>query len=300
MLVSLVLPVMACGGPVDTLATVEGVEISLTDVTALRVTYRGNSIDTTSDQFISDLAYVIRQRLFVGTAKSQFDISFSDDDVTAWLASIPSRYVANFEAMRSNPDTTDYAIRLVAKQQMVRDAVTKVLMLREGFLKSTLRNAPEMFTRACVSHILVDTESEARAALDRIRGGEDFSALATELSTDSGSAENGGRLGVDAGCLVDLSIFVTPFAYTAAVAEVGEVWGPVETGFGFHLIRVEEREGPPLLEDLEADAIDYVHLAFGSLYEPWALDQLASVHVEVDPLVGTWSASTGSLLPPDV
>jgi peptidyl-prolyl cis-trans isomerase C len=88
------------------------------------------------------------------------------------------------------------------------------------------------------SHILVATEEEARAVLDRIAAGEDFAALAQELSTDTGSGAAGGELG-----WFGLGMMVQPFeAAVVALAdgEPGSLSEPVQTQFGFHIVRLNE------------------------------------------------------------
>lgn len=90
---------------------------------------------------------------------------------------------------------------------------------------------------ACVSHILVATEDEAEELLADLRDGADFPTLAQEQSIDAGSGAQGGVLQ----CTL-LSTFeaqyVPPFVQAARVAEIGVPTEPVESQFGFHVIRV--------------------------------------------------------------
>jgi len=95
--------------------------------------------------------------------------------------------------------------------------------------------APE---RRRARHILLATEAEAKAALARLKAGEDFATLARTLSKDTGSAESGGDLG-----LSDRNAFVKPFADALFAMAQGETRGPVKTDFGFHIIRLEGIEG---------------------------------------------------------
>ncbi len=85
----------------------------------------------------------------------------------------------------------------------------------------------------CSSHILVETQEEANEVLTQLNEGGDFAQLAEERSQDPGSAARGG----DLGC-VSRGSFVPPFEEAAFNADVGETVGPVETQFGFHVIRV--------------------------------------------------------------
>ena len=70
----------------------------------------------------------------------------------------------------------------------------------------------------------------------RLEAGEDFAALATELSDDPGSKTQGGDLG-----FFGRGQMIAEFEEAAFNAQPGEVVGPVKTNFGYHLIRVEER-----------------------------------------------------------
>lgn len=101
--------------------------------------------------------------------------------------------------------------------------------------------------RVHARHILVKVdpgagEEEKRAArgriaaiLDKIRSGGDFAELARQHSEDS-TAARGGDLGVFA-----RGAMVKPFEDAAFALEAGAVSDPVETPFGYHIIRVEER-----------------------------------------------------------
>ena len=93
-----------------------------------------------------------------------------------------------------------------------------------------------------VRHILVaDAEGgdEALARAEELRArivaGEAFEDVAREASDDPGSAEAGGDLGFGG-----RGIWVPPFEEAAFSLGVGEVSEPVQTDFGFHLIRVED------------------------------------------------------------
>jgi peptidyl-prolyl cis-trans isomerase D len=79
--------------------------------------------------------------------------------------------------------------------------------------------------------------TRAEAALARIQGGEDFAAVASELSEDPGSKAQGGDLGFFA-----RGQMVPAFEEVAFALEPGKTSEIVKTDFGFHVIRVEERK----------------------------------------------------------
>jgi peptidyl-prolyl cis-trans isomerase C len=96
------------------------------------------------------------------------------------------------------------------------------------------------------SHILVDSEERAKELSEELGGGADFAALAKENSAD-GSAAAGGELG-----WFGLGRMVPEFEKAVQALEVGEVSGPVESQFGWHLIRLNEtrESSAPALEDM--------------------------------------------------
>ncbi|MBC8374920.1 MAG: peptidylprolyl isomerase [FCB group bacterium] len=69
-------------------------------------------------------------------------------------------------------------------------------------------------------------------------GGISFEDAATQYSKDPGSAANGGSLG-----LVGRGVFVKPFEEAAFALDVGQMSGIVETQFGLHLLRLDDRQG---------------------------------------------------------
>ena len=102
-------------------------------------------------------------------------------------------------------------------------------------------------------HILLPTEDEAKKALARIKAGEDFAKVATELSKDPGG--EGGDLG-----WFTKDKMVPEFADAAFKLKKGEVSEPVKSQFGWHIIKVEDtrtKSFPPF-EQVKDQAARYV------------------------------------------
>ncbi|MHC1719451.1 MAG: peptidylprolyl isomerase [Clostridiaceae bacterium] len=103
------------------------------------------------------------------------------------------------------------------------------------------------------AHILVATEDEAKKVKTRLDAGEDFAKIAKEVSTDTASKENGGDLGtvnyVDSG-------FDDTFMAAAIALKEGGVSAPVQTQFGYHIIKcIKKTEYPAKPFDAVKDEI---------------------------------------------
>lgn len=83
-------------------------------------------------------------------------------------------------------------------------------------------------------HILVATEAEAKDVAARLKKGEDFATVAKEKSKDVNA--QGGDLG-----FFGKGQMVKPFEDAAFALEVGAISEPVQTPFGWHIIRIEEK-----------------------------------------------------------
>ncbi len=102
------------------------------------------------------------------------------------------------------------------------------------------------------SHILVETEEEAAALIEELNNGADFAELAREHSTGPSGPE-GGALG-----WFGPGMMVEPFEVAVTDMEVGEVAGPLQTQFGWHVVKLNDtREAPvPELEAVRGEIIE--------------------------------------------
>lgn len=145
---------------------------------------------------------------------------------------------------------------------------------------------------ACTSHILLESEADAEAALERALAGEDFAELARELSVGP-SAPNGG----DLGC-TDPSGFVAEFADAIRAAEVGVPTGPVETEFGWHVILVRSRGADVPFEEAAEDVTALYDAETQGVLNVVLGDLVRDADVEVSSRYGTWVE--GQIIPDDL
>lgn len=161
-----------------------------------------------------------------------------------------------------------------------------------------------------VSHILFRTDkrskAEALAAAEAARAklvaGADFSALARELSEDASAKTNGGRLSWLPRGATDPAFEQGAFA----LRNRGELSGPVESSFGYHLIRLEGRRAArqPSFEEVRAKIIDEMRKEFVNDAREKEINRIRSdsrleVNQEaVDALVSQGGGGGGSVRKP--
>ena len=140
----------------------------------------------------------------------------------------------------------NYRISVVREQKLAKLVVSRREV--EEFFKTKRDSIGTMKETVDISHILVEAKPGEKARLaamekiseirNSILAGEDFATLARQFSEDPGSAQRGGDLGFMA-----RSDFVREFAEAAFALNPGEISAVIESQFGFHIIRLEEKRG---------------------------------------------------------
>ncbi len=87
------------------------------------------------------------------------------------------------------------------------------------------------------SHILVETEEKAKEVKEKLLAGGDFAEIAKEYSQDINNKDLGGDLG-----FFSRGEMLPTFENAAFALEIGEISDPVQTDYGFHIIKVEEKK----------------------------------------------------------
>jgi peptidyl-prolyl cis-trans isomerase C len=192
-------------------------------------------------------------------------ITITEDDVRMALEELGPTLPPQMDAAQRRTYTIDYLIDLkivagVAIKEKVADTaefkkrveqtrdrlLMETLLTREGD-KGTTEEAMKKFYDETLKtlkpgqevkarHILVESEDEAKKAVERLKKGEDFAKLAGELSKDPGSGKEGGDLG-----WFEKERMVPEFAEAAFKLEKGAVSDIVKSQFGFHIIKVDDK-----------------------------------------------------------
>jgi foldase protein PrsA len=125
--------------------------------------------------------------------------------------------------------------------------------LRSEYDRNVAEDPSYYVSVATVSHILISTEERskeealaiAREVRGKLLGGADFAEMAKEYSEDPDSKDNGGTY-ADA----NVNLWVPEFRQAALELPLHEISEPVETDYGYHIIRVDDRK-MPAFEDVK-------------------------------------------------
>lgn len=175
--------------------------------------------------------------------KEQFE-----ETKNSWLASA-----------QQNADFTESDLR-----QIIEAAV-----LREKLQQAIGDEIPTKVEQVHARHILLTTQVEAQAALDRLKNGEDFATLAKELSQDTASKDAGGDLG-----WFPKGMMQPEFEAAAFSLPVGQLSDIVQSQAGFHIILVLEHQAS---HELEGDALQRART---TAIDDWFTAQRASPDIK--------------------
>ncbi len=194
-----------------------------------------NSVIVTEAELAAEWAIDRQQRRFNHRVYSAQAVreSISIDD-----AAVEARYEERKASLITPERVRVHYVELdqMALKQQVDVTAEALQALYEEQKDTRFKVAEERKAR----HILVRaSEDDARAKIDaaaeRLAAGEDFAAVAKEVSQDPGSKNKGGDLG-----WVSAGMMVAPFEDAMFALEAGAVSEPVETQFGWHLIQVQD------------------------------------------------------------
>jgi foldase protein PrsA len=175
----------------------------------------------------------------------------------------------------------DTLVRRESELRVLQAALSPV-DLSDAAIERYYRDNQDRYVEVCAHHVLVNTEPEAVAVKARLDAGEDFVQVAKEISIDPSAAENGG----DLGCASPTS-YVPEFADAITNQPIGVVGAPVQTQFGFHVIRVD-RSDVSSLEDVRAQIENELSQQGSGALNEWLTEALGEAKVKLNPRFGTW------------
>ncbi len=202
-------------------------------------------------------------RRYLNLYAEQRLVSFATFDIESTAAEIAvgdeqvDAYYDNNPTLFQTPESAD-----VEFIEVRRDAVASAIAITEDQLEQYYLDSQDRYLQdeqRQARHILIlaedgedAAEAQARELLARIEAGESFEDLAKEFSQDSSTAAQGGDLGV-------LTRTQLPGELGGAIFSMaeGQVDGPIQTDFGFHVVRLDRifEQGPLPLDQVRGDLL---------------------------------------------
>lgn len=171
----------------------------------------------------------------------------TDKEVNDELAKLKEQYGDQFEMyLSSNGIPNEEAFKDTLRLQLIQDkALATYIEIPEAEMK---KKYEEMKPELKASHILIKDEKTAKEVLQKVKSGEDFTALAKEYSEDPGSAANGGDLGY-----FGTGVMTEPFEKAAYALKVGEISDLVKSQFGYHIIKLTDKKELQPFDEMKDD-----------------------------------------------
>ncbi|MBZ9689542.1 peptidylprolyl isomerase [Clostridium estertheticum] len=158
---------------------------------------------------------------------------------------------AKYKEALAQANLTEDQLKARIRPSIIQDAlyteITKNVKTDEtkekAYYNSNLTLYTEKPNRVHAAHILVKTEAEAVAVKKQLDAGEDFAKVAKEKSIDQTAKDNGGDLG-----FVEYNEpkMDKTFMAAASALEVGKISAPVNTQYGWHIIKAIAKEEFPV------------------------------------------------------
>ena len=307
-----------CGELTDpAAATVNGEKITFEEVDAGLATFKSTErykqlsgeeeAESLSRQFEQGFLATLVRRQVLGPEAEALGIEVTDAEVDQQIEVIKADFpdeTAFLDALKEQALDEQQLRELVYDrllEQELRAEVTKEAVPSEEEVQAFYDENAAEFEQVTVQHVLVkeqqlagviqaEVENASPKTVEKVMG-----RLAKEHSTDTGSAKQGGILPASSA-----SQYVEPFAEAVGRLEPGEVAPePVKTEFGFHVVRLVEREIVPFEEAQEQISTQLAGPAQDKAWQAWVKQAYEDAEVRVNPRYGELDLETGQILDAD-
>lgn len=272
-------PVANIESPSKKVAVFEGGEVTLGEVQEFAQQSGLGELSPDSPQYEALIAQIMPQLTDIEIAKAyaeEHGITVSEQDVDKEIETLKDQVFQQAQSQGQDvgrEEAFDQALQQAGVteeqlRQQIRDQlpIQKVQERVAGDVGPSQEEVEQFYEQnkaaqfttpeaRCTRHILFnkDQKEKAEEVKQQLQNGGDFAELAKEYSQDPGSAEQGG----DIGC-IGRGETVPNFEEAVFNAKQGEIVGPVETEFGYHLIEVTEiqEEATQPLSEVEGQIRD--------------------------------------------
>ena len=252
----------------------------------------GESQDTVCNRFA--LTNTIQQTVVADFAEAN-DVAVTDKQVSDIVANLDQQLGADKvdEQLTALKLTRDDLNELARQVLVFQDVQKKVVEqeLGDEALQAQYEKDILQYTTVQAEHILVKTEAEAQDVYQQVTApgftDKDFLALAKQVSIDPGVKQNSGSLGSAVA-----STYAPAFGEAVAALEPGEISQPVQSDFGWHVIKMVSKDVTPF-EEVKAQMMQ---TQAPTVFADWLRAQFDEGNLEVNPKYGRFDEETLSVV----
>ena len=222
---------------------------------------------------------------------TEHQIAANDKDVDSALSGLDQQYgEKTVDTQLAQNGVSRDQLRELARHLFVAREVSQAVtaeqlgdeQLREEYQRNIAR-----YTTVQVDHILVKTEAEAQDVYRQVTAAgftrDDFLALAKQVSIDPTVKQNSGSLPSSSA-----GQYVPEFANAAMALKPGEISEPVQTQYGWHVIRLEDKQVTPF----EQARDQILQTQSTTVFNDWLRGQLGEESLEVNPRYGRFDVES--------
>ena len=296
------------GGNPNVAASVDGAEILITEVEEQFEQAQANEEFATRLEEDPSFGPQVQAQILTGLIQGEILQNWADDlGVEATDEEVESErdevieqlggeeaFAQAIEQNGLTEEQVDEQLRQRVLQEKIADEVASEPVTDEAIEAFYEENKETRFGgTATARHILVKDEKTANQIISRIRNGEDFATLAKELSTDTGSGAQGGKLPAYA-----RGQTAPEFDEVLFSAPLKQLVGPVQTQFGFHVMEVLSRSEPRPLSAVEDEIREELEQSQqGEQLQGELKERTAQLDIQVNPRFGTWDEESATVKP---
>ncbi len=205
----------------------------------------------------------------IPTATSaETDLTPTATEISGTATPSPSPTVYTEEIYQQNYQDYITSLEGIGVEESVLRNYIRNYLLEQKLYEEITSEVPRMQKQVWARHILVDTQDEAIAVMNRLAGGEDWNDICNEVTLDQSNQNNCGDLGwFSKGQMIEV------FENEAFSLEIGEVSNPVESSYGWHIIQLLGHETRAVESDYDFERLQ------SNYYDLWFQEAEANLTI---------------------